>query len=173
MRERPAAPVVRWPSCRRASCIRIDRHDHDLADQLHPAIEDADGRGVGVALRGRWRQRLAAPPPLGLEVGHVLGVGAEEEVVGVHAVPLVAAMADVHARRDRPMGRHPGEAVREVGLLADADHGVAVGHEAALPDQAAGDRVLRAGVGEAPLGRPVPAAALAMGFRHAPHHRRG
>jgi hypothetical protein len=73
----------------------------DIADQLQAANEDVDASGV----------RRRAPQPLGLEVGHVEAPVAEEQVIGVHAAPLVAAMAQDLAGGDRSMATGPRQAV--------------------------------------------------------------
>lgn len=61
---------------------------------------------------GRHLERRVSPPPvLGNHVGHVLGVCAEEQMVRPTARRIVAAVADLHAVRDRTVGQFPGETV--------------------------------------------------------------
>src|SRR5262249_43067741 len=90
--------------------------------------------------------------PLGLVVGHVVGAGAEDEVVGIHAAAHVAAVAQDHAGRDRPVLQRPGEPVRRQRLVADVELAVARMVDRAVPDVAARQRIDRGVVGE-PLGR--------------------
>src|SRR4051812_47383371 len=122
----------------------------DVADQLAAANEDVQAPGVG----GR-----AAAQPLGLEVVHVDLPCAEEEVLGVDAAPLVAAMADHAAGGDRPVHGGPRQAMGEPQSLAPVHYAVAVRHGRGLPQPAARQRVAAAEMGD-PLGdRPVRTAA--------------
>jgi hypothetical protein len=75
------------------------------------AIVETDDRDI-VLRPVIGESELAAGALLAATVGHVVGMAVEEEVVGVDASPLVAAMADIHAWRDRPMLQAPGEAMR-------------------------------------------------------------
>src|SRR5258708_2914398 len=80
-----------WGTSFLSCCVlrrRIDRHHHDLA---------------------------LAPYPLFPQVGHVDGVRAEEEVVGVDAPPFVAAMAEEGDLGHRPVHRGPRPAVGQPG----------------------------------------------------------
>src|SRR6185437_8755284 len=86
--------------------------------------------------------KRGAPLHLGLAVGAVQRMRAEEQVIRVDAAPLVAAMAQHGALRDRAVADRPGIAVRELGAGGgDAQAAVAVRVRLALPDQAAGQRV--------------------------------
>jgi hypothetical protein len=119
----------------------------DIADQLLAANEDVDASGV----RGGGRR---APQPLGLEVGHVEAPVAEEQVIGVHAAPLVAAMAQDFAGRDRPMAPGPRQAMGEPGALAVAGTPVPYPPGRPLPDPAARQRIAADAMGDALLDRP-------------------
>jgi hypothetical protein len=90
----------------------------DIADQLEAANEDVHASAVR---RGR-----RAPQALGLEVGHVEAPVAEEQVIGVHTAPLVAAMAQDLAGGDRSIFPGPRQAMGEPGAAAVAEIAVAL-----------------------------------------------
>jgi hypothetical protein len=110
-------------------------------------------------------------PPLGLEVSHVVGVAAEEQVVGIAATPHVAAMTDDLALGDRPVSRNPGEAVRQHVSHAEYEPTVAVARCAALPEVAARLQVDLGVVGDALRGRPMPGAFVPLRFGCCLHAR--
>jgi hypothetical protein len=60
------------------------------------------------------------PATLGVHVGHVVGVGSDEKVVGIHARPNVARVTNEQAIRDRADVHLGGEAVRVHNGSADA-----------------------------------------------------
>jgi hypothetical protein len=68
-------------------------------------------------------------------------MGAKEEMVRVDATPLIAAMADVHAGRDRPMLEFPGQAMGELNDVLAGQLAIAVVIQGCLPDQAARDGI--------------------------------
>src|SRR6185312_9618545 len=78
----------------------------DIADQLLAANEDVDASGVR-------RRGHRAPQPLGLEVSHVEAPVAEEQVIGVDAAPLVAAMTQDLAGGDRSVPCGPRQPMGE------------------------------------------------------------
>src|SRR5436190_23202180 len=117
----------------------------DIADQLQSANEDVHPSGVGC---------LAALQPLGLEVVHVDLPRAEEEVVGIDAARLVAAMAEDLARGDRAVRGGPGEAMGEPHAAAVADRAVASALGRGLPEPAARHRIAAALVFDALGDRP-------------------
>src|SRR5690242_14545397 len=119
----------------------------DIADQLLAANEDVDASGI-------CRCGRRSPQPLGLEVGHVEAPVAEEQVIGVHAAPLVAAMAQDLAGGDRPMAPGPRQAMGEPGAVGVADDAVATRLGRTLPDPAARERIATGAMGDALLDRP-------------------
>jgi hypothetical protein len=149
-----------------------------LADEFKAPIEHANRRQIRSRPpgdRALWRGAFRIVPRVFLapQIEHVDAVGAEEEVVGIHAAPLVAAMTDVQARADRPVPGDPGEPMGEIALAAECELAVAAGGERTLPDQAAGDRIASRVVLQTLLGRPTPpdvgevCRALAGGLGHA------
>src|SRR4051812_582793 len=120
---------------------------NDVAGQLEPANEDVHAAAVA--------RRRAAPQPLGLEVVAVDLPGAEEEVIGIDAAPLVAAMAEDLARGDRPVFSAPGQAMGEPWAIAITRRAVALPLRRRLPDPAARDRIAAAVMGDALLDRPA------------------
>jgi len=134
-----------------------------------PVVE-ADDRDIGLGLTV-GEGELAPRALLAAAVGHVVGMAVEEQVVGIDAAPLVAAVADVHARRDRPVAQAPGEAVGPLRPTGDAESAVAAVAAGALPEVAAGDRIDPGVVGESPLEGPARAAMNAR-LLHAAHFKR-
>jgi hypothetical protein len=67
----------------------------------------AHGHHTGLSVRAD-----SPRSPLGRHVGHVDGVAAEKQVGRVAARRIVAAVADIHALRDRTAGQAVGDAVR-------------------------------------------------------------
>ena len=57
------------------------------------------------------RAFLASLPSLGTHVSHVVGVGAEEQVVRPHALPVVATVADAEPFPDWPNVQFVAESV--------------------------------------------------------------
>src|SRR4051794_35431434 len=112
----------------------------DIADQLQSANEDVQAARVG---------RRAAPQALGHEVGRVDPPGAEEQVIGVDAAPLVAAMAQDLAGGDRSMPAGPRQAMGEPDAVAIAAKAVALALDRRLPDPASRNRIVPAVVGDA------------------------
>jgi hypothetical protein len=127
-----------------------------VADIFAIPDEEPDRRHVGV-----W-QIVAQPfqrnPPQGAargsHHGHVVGMSAEIEVIGVAAAPLVAAMADLQAFRDRSVPGDPGQPMGHPALAPEGHLAVAVGLGRALPDVAAGEGIDLGETGEALGGRP-------------------
>jgi hypothetical protein len=74
---------------------------------------------------------------LPFHVGHVLGVGAEEEMVRPAAWGIVAPVADIHARRDRAVGLLPGETMGKHRGCSVPEGAVAVDRSAPHPRPAA------------------------------------
>lgn len=119
--------------------IRIERLDRKLSFHVHAAIVQPDDRDI-VAPPVRVGER-APRPVLAAAVGHVGRMAFREQVVGIDAASLVAAMADVHARRDRPVPERPGKAMRPTRTAADAERAIAAVVDRALPEVTAGDAV--------------------------------
>ena len=87
-------------------------------------------------------------------------------MLGIDAAPLVAAMADIHARRDRTMAKTPRQPMRPLRAAGDTERPVAAVVHGALPEVAAGDRIDLGIVDKPLLERPAWAAMYAA-FLHA------
>jgi hypothetical protein len=81
-------------------------------------------------------------------------MGAKEEMARVHATPLIAAVADVHACRNGAVRDLPGQAVSELDDPFAGQLAVTIVIEACLPDQAAGHGVALGVAGQALFCRP-------------------
>jgi hypothetical protein len=103
---------------------------------VQSAIVEADHRDVVPDLAVGEGQ-LAAGALLAPAIGHVGGVAVEEKMIGVDAAALVAAMADVHARRDGTVPDEPCHPVRPLGAARHAERAVARVVHGAVPDVAA------------------------------------
>jgi hypothetical protein len=115
---------------------------------------------------------LAPGPFLAASVGHVVGVAVEKEVIGIDASPLVATMADIRARRDWPVLQAPGQAMRALRAVVDAERAVAAVGDGALPEMTAGDRIDLRVVGQPALEGPAWPAMNAWFLLHAAHFTR-
>ena len=143
---------------------RIERPHSGVADIFAIPDEDSDRRHVGV--RKIVAQPFQRNPPQsaarGSHHGHVLGVSAEIEVIGIAAAPLVAAMADLQAFGDRSVPGDPGQPMGHPALATKGELAVAVGLGRPLPDMAAREGIDlgepaeplggRPGAGATPLG---------------------
>src|SRR5690242_10510848 len=114
--------------------------DH-LARKLQSADEDVHAAAVA---RGH-----AAAQALGLEVVGVDLPRAEEQVVGVDATALVAAVAEDLALGNRAVRAGPRQAMGEPRAIAIARRAVALPLPRAVPDPAARERIAPAVVGDA------------------------
>src|SRR4051812_18650376 len=128
----------------------IEGTDHRLPDDLDAAHVDADRRQLLLG-HVESRRRAVAPgvrcgafatrPPLLRHVIHVGLVRAHEVMVRIDATPLVAAMAEHHSRRDRPVSRDPEKSMQELRLAEDRYPRIAAAIAYAFPDVAAGERI--------------------------------
>jgi len=126
--------------------------DQDSPPHLDTAHQDADGSGARVEHRVRLSGRLAGvgeTQARGFGVGIVVGARAEDEMIGIHAAPYVAAMADNHSAGNRTVLQRPGESVRRMSAALVAKAAIPIIVIVALPDVAAGQRLGLAVVGEA------------------------
>ncbi len=133
----------------------IDQPRDDVADELDSTVADTDLCGVLGGRSTAVGSALGPAPSPRPEIGHIDGMGAEKEMVGTHATPLVAAMANYRLRRDGAVRDRPCQAVREMRLAVDCQMTVAAVRQAALPDQAAGQGIGLGQMGEALLGGPA------------------
>lgn len=85
-------------------------------------LADGDDRGFGefrltVLLTTCPRlSNRSMDPPLVSGVGHVVGMGTEEQVVGSDAVPDIAVVTDEESRWDRTVFSNPREAMNVLDL---------------------------------------------------------
>jgi len=84
----------------------VERLDRKLALHVQPTIVEADDRDIVPCLMV-GEGELAAGAVLGPQIRHVAGMAVEEKMVRVYAERLVAAMADIHAFRNRPVPDDP------------------------------------------------------------------
>jgi hypothetical protein len=100
-------------------------------------------------------------------------MGTQKEMVRVHATPLIATMADVHASGNGAVLDLPGQAVGELDDAFAGQLAITVVIEACLPDQAAGYGIGFGVAGQALLCRPrrragrILSGSNAGGFTHA------
>src|SRR5258708_13008827 len=79
---------------------RIEHPYGDAADIFAIADEYVNRRHVGrrdIERPADLQRHPPARPPLGLHLGHVLGMAAEIDEIGVAAAPLLPAMPDLPA----------------------------------------------------------------------------
>lgn len=86
--------VLRPPACRRGSGIRISRLNHDLADHLHCAVEDAEEGVDPGLLEGIDREARIGAPAFEVPVG-VVHIDAVHEGLGEFPDPAAAHGAPV------------------------------------------------------------------------------
>lgn len=72
-------------------------------------------------------------PPTYLTVPHVVTVGAELQMAGIHAAGVVARMEDVDARRDGSVRQFPRDPVRRLIPAGDDEASVTEPEPASLP----------------------------------------
>lgn len=123
--------------------------------------------------------RTVPSPLFELPVRHVRRVRAEEEMIDIHAAPLVTPMANMHRRWNRAVLDLPGPAVSKLDDALEIHLAIAGAIDAGLPDQAAGDGIALGEVHETLLGSPMrgavqhaPGRRIRIGF-HAPKIRQG
>jgi hypothetical protein len=99
------------------ACSR--RTSSALHDSEVLALEDMPALAVGLL-----RIRVACPT-LGGGIADVVATSPGEQVFGVHALPVVAAMKHAQSRRDGAVGQLIGHAMRKRHPVFDADCAVA------------------------------------------------
>jgi len=64
-------------------------------------------------------------PPLRYRISHIVRIGSQEEVSGIHAQAVIALMTDEHSLRDLPKAKKPchpmgghGLALKDKGTIA-------------------------------------------------------
>ncbi len=71
--------------------------------------------------------------PLSGTVHHVVGTSPDEQVIGAHALSVVALVADHQSFWDCAIGKLPSESVGGNHLVGNRESSVAIGHNAADP----------------------------------------
>lgn len=110
--------------------------DHLCARELGASSPFAPGRAVGMAPEAASITRSSAP--LGFHVMVVIGNGAEEQMVRIHAGGIVTTVANTHIVRQTAIGKLVSHPVRQLARLASADSKstVSIGVSASCPKPA-------------------------------------
>src|SRR3990167_1615484 len=67
-------------------------------------------------LRGMVKSVASCCPPLGNHVAHVVGLGAEKQMIGIDAAAIVAGMEHLHVVRNLSLRQHERHAMRPLKL---------------------------------------------------------
>lgn len=120
------------PSEAGADARNLLRANAELFGECAPRYpsRSADGENIGL---GKFGERvfcallLSTPAPaLRIHVGYVFGLASKEQMLGVDAGRIVAAMANARPFRDRAMVKSVADAMRPQRFAIDADMSVAI-----------------------------------------------